>query len=369
MSLTAGLTSDANSFEEYLLPVAASISASLVSADTFSSMLRIARLVPEACASNTFGFECPLGNDDPHADFLVQTTAAHGRGSLAEFNDVGSAPAWDRVRDFALGWSGGSPLVYQSVDNVWLEFDLDGPRSDVPSAFFGFRPVRAAQDLLDATRTRRLLAATLEAVGLLRGGDSASLSSKTLSRCFDALPGSAQVFQVGVMLSRAEEVVRLCLRLRSFEDAVRYLQLVGWPGDEYLLRRTLEPLGSLADHLCLDVDVGETVLPKVGLECYVSGGGKWVPILDRLLSDGLCTPTKRDSLLAYPGHVTENETRTPWPRSLTQASNLLGPRALSFFVRWLHHIKVVHRPDHAAEAKAYLGVDYRWRSSQRRDRS
>jgi hypothetical protein len=74
----------------------------------------------------------------------------------------------------------------------------------------------------------------------------------------------------------------------------------------------------------------------------------------------LCTADKRDALLAYPGYVGENAEGIPWPRALRRASNLLGGRSLSIFIRSLHHVKVVYQPGEGLEAKAYLAVNHHW---------
>jgi hypothetical protein len=50
----------------------------------------------------------------------------------------------------------------------------------------------------------------------------------------------------------------------------------------------------------------------------------------------------------------------PWPAALRQASQLLGGRSLSTFVRSLHHVKIVYRPGEPLEAKAYLAGNHHW---------
>ena len=52
-----------------------------------------------------------------------------------------------------------------------------------------------------------------------------------------ALSSDEKVFHVGLMLSRGEDAVRLCIRLRSVERIMEYSTVVGWPGDEADLRK------------------------------------------------------------------------------------------------------------------------------------
>ena len=112
--------------------------------------------------------------------------------------------------------------------------------------------------------------------------------------------------------------------------------------------------------------MGDTVQPKIGLECYFAGNRqprsepRWVTFLDALVRDGLCTARKRDALLTFPGYIDENAQGVRWPSALRQASQLLGGRSLSTFVRTLHHVKLVYRPGEPLEAKAYLAADHHW---------
>lgn len=351
----------ADSLAQYLPPVAARTPPSLVSADTFGQVERVARTLPGAL-SETFGFECPLGDDIPRADLLVGARSDRGwRGLSALARNPDPHPAVAGLRDFAAAWGDPTSPWGSTLDNVWLEFDIEGPNREVPSVFFGFRPTDPAHGRPSASEGDRQLTATLASVAVLRGREPAPAPAAALRRCFHACPG-AQVFQVGVMLGRATDAVRLCLRLRSFDDVPTYLGRVGWVGDVPALQATLEPLAALAEYVCLDVDVGSGVHPKVGLECYVAHARQWRPFLDALVARGLCTSGKHAALLAYPGRTEEEEADGAWPPALSRAARVLGERSASVCLRSLHHVKVVHHPDRPPEAKAYLAVNYRWRA-------
>src|SRR3954453_962413 len=177
----------------------------------------------------------------------------------------------------------------------------------IPSVFFGPQPSDqegasgvAYEPNLDGYIT------TIETViQLLSGNELAPRVLETLSDFFRALPSFEHVFQVGLMRSRGAEAVRLCIKgLRSVEGIVEYLSGVGWPGDEADVLGVLEPIAHLVDYVCLDIDVGESVHRKIGLECYFDGikqprtEPRWGVFLDSLVRDGLCTADKRNALLA-----------------------------------------------------------------------
>jgi hypothetical protein len=287
-----------------------------------------------------------------------------------------SDPIWRRVYDFAVRWADPSSALYRAVDNVWMEFDVDGapPVIPIPSVFFGLQPSgqEGARGVAYQPNLDEYVPTIETVIRLLSGNELAPRKLETLSDCFRALSSVEQVFQVGLMLSRGAEALRLCIKLRSVERIVEYLAKVGWPGSEAEVLGVLEPIARLVDYVCLDIDVGETVHRKIGLECYFDGlkqprtEPRWGLLLDSLVRDGLCTADKRDALLAYPGYVDENAEGISWPRALRRASQLFGGRSLSTFIRSLHHLKVVYQPGEGLEAKAYLAVIHHWHTSTHR---
>jgi hypothetical protein len=125
----------------------------------------------------------------------------------------------------------------------------------------------------------------------------------------------------------------------------------------------------------LNIDVGETIGPKIGLECFFDGNRqpkrepRWGTFLDSLVRSGLCRAGKREALLKYPGYVDEKATDVTWPAALRRASRLLGGRSLSTFVRSLHHVKIVYRLGEPLEAKAYLSGNHHWHTPASRPSS
>jgi hypothetical protein len=141
------------------------------------------------------------------------------------------------------------------------------------------------------------------------------------------------------------------------------------------LRRVLDPLARSVDRVMLDIDVGETVGTKIGLECYFEGNRqpgrepRWGAFLDSLVLQDLCRADKREALLAYPGYIDQNAPGVPWPAALLRTSQLLGGRSLSTLVRSLHQVKFVYRPDGPLEANAYLAGNHHWHTPASRSPS
>jgi hypothetical protein len=238
-----------------------------------------------------------------------------------------------------------------------LEFDLAdaAPLLPVPSVFFGPQPLQAHTPHAWVTDT---------AIPLLRGAPLPAAIGRRLTHCVAALPGEAYVFQIGLMLARQVDAVRVCVRNLPAVHLEGYLHRIGWDGAAAGLAPLVATLARLVDRLDLDLDVGDTVLPKLGLECYIQAGpegcDKLTHFLEYLTAQAWCCATKCDALLDYAGYVQERADPARWPRHLWHASQLLGPGMVSLFLRYVHHIKVVYHPDGHGDAKAYLAVSHLW---------
>jgi|GEM_PF-433882 len=359
--------------DDYLRPLGPQLDPELISPESFRRILKIARRLPGVLASNLFGFECCLGADTPAADFLVCATAAHGRrelldllGSSAEAaRELLAHPVWRAVAAFVAQWSDPASLLHTGADRVWLEFDVDGggdPVNDslpIPSVFFG--PEWGPASIPDGP-----LAVTERALSVLTERPLPVAVRERIATCFRALPPGARIHQVGAMLSRPSDVFRLCVEGLLPEQVVPYLGRIGWEGNAGDLDRRARQLSSVAMFASLDVDVGETILPKVGLECAGRQiapdvrGMDWPLLMEHLVAAGLCTPARHAMIRAYEGYLSEATAGDLWPAGLRRAAGLVGPRAINLFVRGIHHVKLTYRPDQPVEAKAYLGAKYRW---------
>jgi hypothetical protein len=367
----------ASSLEETLRPLAPSMPAELISPASLAQIGAIARVLPNALTS-FFGFECRLGDPVARADFLLSAAPDPGGSILAGTSAMARLPeslhrhpVWAQIGAFCARWTVPGTPLYDRVENVWLEFDVEGtpPTVPVPSVFFGAAGgIRRHQHLGSIAPSEEIPYGwvTRDALSLLRARAVPALVERELFACFDALPSHAQVFQVGVMLARRSDAVRLCISHLSPEQLEAYLRRIRWPGPVDRLRSLLAFLGEWVDTFVLDIDVGEAVHPKIGLECYMAGykqpahEPRWRALLDALVERGLCVPAKRTALLAWPGFERDDGAPDLWPGNLLLASRLLGPRVSSALSRTLHHIKVSFEQDRPLEAKAYLGVGVHW---------
>jgi len=315
-----------------------------------------------ASMTGLYGFECRLGQRAPEADFLVCIGPASEQWAPLQRLATGmTAPAWRRLAAFL---ENGAPAAAE-IHNMWLEFDLvasSGGGADAlppPSLFFGTDRLTAmaSSEAGDLPPQAEWLAT---AIATLRGSAPAGAQRRTLARCLAALPASGRLFQVGMMLSRSEPFLRLCARDLGVAEIEPYLAAIGWPGARAALAVLLRRLAPLVDHFRLDLDLADSVLPPLGLECYIAEPARmaerFLALVQALTEDGLCLPEKAAGLMAWFGITHERRHRAIWPPSLLQRKAALGLEEASIFRRWIHHLKITIDGKGGVSAKAYLAV-------------
>lgn len=353
---------------DYLAALAPDLPKELISGSDLANMQRLTTCLPGAL-TDFLGFECRLQVCGAPADLsLCASVRNRGREILGhhpndDFAGLESQPVWRRLFDFAALWCTSSSVLCSNVRNVWLEFDLvdPPPTIPIPNILFGSEHIRADEPREWLTQT---------ALPLLAGSSIPRTLNENLETCIQALPPGTRVFQIGMMFAREVALIRICIRGLRGDQIPNYLDQVGWPGASEELEQTLDTLAPLVDRIDLDLDVGEQVSPKIGLECSFQDKPlpaqepRWFAFLDYLVDRGLCLESKREALLAYPGVADEWSRRKVYPAGLLTLSALLNPRLISAFSRELHHIKITFRDGHPLEAKAYLSARHHWISTE-----
>ncbi|HEX6861726.1 MAG TPA: hypothetical protein VF414_02865 [Thermoanaerobaculia bacterium] len=237
-----------------------------------------------------------------------------------------------QVRFFLARWPEG-------VRSIWLEFDLDREPDPVPCAKLNadVSPSRIAESLLP----------------LLRGRPLAREQRDRFLACHREIPPSGRLLYVFSLLPRGIDAVRMEVYGLSPGEILGFLGRIA-PGSVSRVSE-ITPLFEGVERLHLSFDVApEGVLPRIGLEGSFPRlprrEPRWAELLGRWTGQGLCTPEKKDALLAWPGAETFWTAPAAWPIEAVGAQG--------FCVRGLSHVKVVSAPDREPEAKAYLSFGY-----------
>ena len=299
-------------------------------------------------AVDFFGFECKLGSDLPGLADCALNLTPDGARLLAGRHPANLSGelqngAWSRLRSFYQQWGDTRQPAYADAGCTWLEFDTSAGVS-APNLLFGYWPQQQ-----DSQRSPEWLVDTI--LPALLGGPVAPRFRHNLLHCLEARPPETGDFQIGIMLSRPLQAVRLCLFDLPPGEVFAYLDRIGWEGSRDELGRYLEVFRPHADFLGLHLDVGEALYPHAGIEPNFNAGcwtrqpqtePRWHGQFEQLLELGLMTAGQQRALLEWTGH---------------EKVSLGGRNAL--LLRGLSHVKVVLRPGARPVAKVYFGIAHR----------
>lgn len=203
-----------------------------------------------------------------------------------------SSAAWRAVADLCSLWDNEQSGFSGKVSNVWLEMDyepcLQGRLE--PCIFFDISQVQPRQehDWI------------YPALTILLGMERSTALWSQLDACIDALAGrNRQLFQLGVMLGRQAESVRLFTSDMTGPQALAYLAELNWPGELPGLKAQLEMLEPFARKFILDFDVApEGISQKIGINFGLRRSGD--EAVDKFLvfaeTQQLCTVEKREGV-------------------------------------------------------------------------
>lgn len=349
--------------EDLLEPAAKYLSDDLISAHGLECCCRVARSLPVIPAA---GFECTLDDSSGFVDFAICASVSNGgREILAGKNPsyrvserLLGHPAWMCIRDLAIHWGNPHSPLHDPLVQVWLEFDLkDGPCPfPVPSVHLSFKDSwckRSGQEYI----------AVLEAVyRLLPNGFPSTVHWENVRRCIGALPASADLRHVGLLLSRRTRTTRLVFCNFPSQELRSYLAAVSLQVAANELPDIVLNVVRLADVLSLNLDVGDEISLRIGLEMHfekeLASSRRWETLLDDLVAKNLCTFAKRNALLKWPGYSNHSSSDS-CPPLFTKALSFLGSRAVVMLIRLLNHLKIVYRVGRPLQAKAYFGFIYK----------
>jgi hypothetical protein len=325
--------------------------ANLIGSSARERLDQIGGLLPAALTRRVY-FECRLGEALTQVDVVLGVDEV----SRALLSDAASwlparlqgHPLWAGIARLCGEWQKKGTALAAGIYDLWLEFDADDRCGTtlVPSVFIGLTESRrrALPDLWSVARA---------SIELVRGAPASTETMRTVPECLGSLPASATLSYVGTMYPRDRRALRLCVTSLRGAVLLDYLRSIGWPGAIDTVAATLGAIraGSgataLEETTILHFDVDAVVQPRIGLEVYfpqwpqIIEGAVDATLLNSLCELQLCTPSKRDALVTWPGHTTEHLPHECWP---------------SLVLRRLSHVKLVFDAGCPAHAKAYLSV-------------
>ncbi len=323
----------------------------LVPLSNWSEILRIAKTLPPLSGG---GFEYHLQSPINRTDFLVRIQSADwSRAALAgqyfEWpfrKDMDTNDTWERVRIFAKQWADPKSTLHNTIENVWLEFDVNGLGQGLPnpSVFFD---LDRKQELTGALKTA-LLAKVMNGFG--QRGATGILTH--LQRQLERTPKNICLYYIGLMLARQSEGLRLCFAGMSPLQMIPFIKSTGWVGDYSELATLINGLPRETEKLVLNIDMNPGPGPRIGIEVFLPSTTQWRQFFMNLEEMDLCSAEESRAILAWP-----EETPFPDDEFRTKLSRTHG-REISLLIRRLNHVKITLTSTGKTLAKTYLYYGY-----------
>lgn len=345
------LLREADSAQRLLAPLKGRISPLLISEPEWERLWERAGGLPVTLAAFPFGFELPLHNPDPTADFGFSLI---GGSRSEEFFLTGAKSA---ERDSArVGIAGllnamrpeDSPLRRVAGRKALLEYDIaaegDGPHPE-PGIFL--YPSEGVLKGDQASERLSDLGVMVDAVVAAAGWDADPGERRQVERVYRALTPQLGVRAVGVFPSRRRALRLAVTGFRKTDEVTAFLARAAWGGQGDVVASTvsrLEQRGAY-EYLGVHFDVlGDELGSKLGLS-FFHGQGEWLKdfrpwaaLVDDLRQERLAVPEKLTALAA----------------SCCGAEALFGKAGMYVLLRGIHHLKLAITDNGVEEVKAYI---------------
>lgn len=312
---------------KYLNGIASSLPTEIVSQKTYNKIYQTAALFSNFAASE-YIMETYLNTESAKVDFSFRVLEAEK--ACLNFTKLSTDETWMRINDFVNYWS-------NNIDDIWFEMDYGEYDKQIPQPcfFFNASQIKKGKDI-----DYQLLFGALER---LLGNEQLAALRGNIKDVIEQLPAEVGLFQVGTMLARNSDRVRVFTAELTKEQISEYLVNIGWPGSSTQLAEIFQLVHQYSDgQYIVDFDVtGMGVSDKIGINFGLNKKQTLPIFLDNLVKYQLCTDIKRNGVLAWSG----------------SQGCFLGPDyGFTALIKNISHFKVSYLPAEGLKAKAYLRV-------------
>lgn len=321
-------------FKNYLDSMAGNLPPEIVAEATYRQIYETALLFSDLAASE-YIMETHLNTAAAEVDFsfrvLSQEKACLTSGLQNNFSTLAAGGTWKKIIDFVNFWP-------SAIGDIWFEMDYGEYEKPIPQPCFFFN----ASKIKVGTEVQEQL--LFNAIKHLLDVEQLELLWTNLEGVIHQLPPEAGLFQVGVMLARNNDRVRIFTAELTREQVMEYLYAIGWPGPYSRLTELFELVHPLSDgRYILDFDVTrQGVSGKIGINFGLQTQKMLPYFLEKLVAHRLCTDTKRKGVLAWPG---------------SKGSFLGSDYGYTALIKNISHFKIGCSAQEGLQAKAYLRVE------------
>lgn len=352
---------------DFLAPVHPHLPEELVGSASFNNLMRWGDALSGAFAQRAFGYECRLTDEDPFVDISIQAargTLAHEllRGSPKPglfLDQLPKEPIWCAIQSFATIWS-EDPLFQRFIENLVFEFDTGSNQSTQPGIFLGFDQSTSRYEHGCFSGSDTTPIQLLEYSAELFDSPLHKTTLASLNHCFNAVDNAIIFSFAGLMVSRPNSPLKICMCFNNPEEMPAYLERIGLHETRKVMVEQFSPWLQYWDSFVLHLDFAPGLKPGVGVECmssksrYPTIEPRMRAFLNHLVSEGLCSPTKKQALERY-----SRAARVIFREDIVSKTN--GKiRLPGLLLQSINHIKATLHPDTGVTAKAYLRSGYYW---------
>jgi len=352
---------------EYILSVAKYMPKDLISNQHLMNIKILADNFTDNLTSFLI-FESRLNSYDAKSDYCFAVSSKSGeREILSDQFKNKTLPEsflkqseWQQLGEFVNSWTDPKSILYDSIIGIWFEFDTASEISNDPAPSIFFQP-KSNYAITGDVHSQNIWITKIALPPLLGRELSSNVEAKVLE-CINKLPLEASLFQIGTMLSRKDDEIRIVIKRIRAEEIISYLESIGWADEEEnKLSCLLEEIKDIVSRIVLHISVGENVNPKVGIECsfYPDNFHKeegWKKLLNYLSEKGLCNKEKYAALLKFSGIEPQDHDEYFDPNKCTPAVRISDEEYSSALIRYISHVKLVYEPNKTIQAKAYPAV-------------
>ena len=328
---------------------------SLISDNQWDNILEQASQLPKSMGAFPFGFEFPLHDENPVADFGASLSGGTLTGNI--FHDRAKSSESDKLAIAITSLlnliDGKVPRLRSIVGRkVMLEFDVGSAQNEIPElpGFF-LRPGNIP--IYGKENKQNDVFSLSNALYSIANWKFNYLERQKLELIYQSQPANTRLDSFGIFPSRSRGIRLAVMGFNSPEQVKDFLQSTDWQGDGSQVQKTIQSLQDRTQiaRYGINLDVREDGLgQELGLTTMVKqrytndkrywldDTDLWDSFLDVLMQDKCVL---KDKLLALKGWMSKPE------MNFTKSGCFV-------ILRGIHHIKLVISEDQVNKAKAYV---------------
>ncbi|QGT99852.1 hypothetical protein SYNTR_1259 [Candidatus Syntrophocurvum alkaliphilum] len=306
----------------------------LISSQTAADIHRLTDFFSDLSISEYIletSLEDKLGDVDISFRVLQEEAIAMREAFLnPSFYPLTAEVSWHKIMEFCNKWPA-------KVQDIWIEMDQAEYRTSLPKPCF-FYNSEAIKSKMGIEHS--LLNNQLE---ILLGRETTKELESNLYKVIKSLPEGMRLFQIGAMLARNNDRIRLVTHGMKWDIVETWFDKLKWIDVKPPINKWKHLSERYSDSWYnVDIDVTTQGIPsKIGYEIQLKTIKDLPLFLDSLVDAGLCIPEKQAMILKWSG----------------SRGQYMGKEAgYCALINNICHFKLTWSPDNGLSAKVYLRV-------------